>query len=343
MAEATDERKPNFNALTNVHLPANRTNAEPPATRTDREDVREPVEQRVQEERGRSPAEVLADQEDRQPVRTTDDTDDKAKPKKIKVRGQEFSYEEIAKRPDLVEALAITAERYPQLQQKYQSVLEAIKEKSLERQPEKQLEPEPPAVITQAQIRQKFDPMVAQAVAMKYMEPDFAEAYPDVSAGMMYFRTMIEALDEVVGHLRNWVGSEIQIRNARSNESILDRAISEVAAKASDTKDRTAALYKPLNDAQTREDFKEWLKEEVDPKMESINAKNIDRFWKAFNAAALLEMANTEKKETAPQNRKLARGDGASVRSGMPPEAPQKPSMLQNMIAQTGKFAPVDS
>ena len=339
MADA-GERKPNFNALTLDNLRA-APKAVVPVKRDERVESREPSTREVQSERGRSPQDVLQTiNEEPAEVRTQESEERPAR--RIKVKGREITLDQLANQPDLLEALVTTAEQFPALQQKHQKLLEEISQKALERKEELKVE-KPTEVITQAQIREKYDPVVKQAAADGYMDGDFAEAYPDTAAQLIYHRDIIYALDTALGQCVEWIKCEVQIRNAGKVDSMLNTAIDRVAAKADNKQSKDAYLFKPLKDDNQRAGFITWLKTDVDPKVGALTVENVERFWKAYIADKLLELPNPSTDRRPVQNNpQKAAGDGTGSRTGTP-ESPKELTkdrqMFKSMLESTGKIS----
>jgi hypothetical protein len=323
-----DERKPDLNALTRNKLPVASRKADVPAKRDEGVEHREPSIRQVQTEQGRTPAEVMEAREQEQAQKAVQQTQEhhkEEKPaRKVKVKGQEITLEQLANQPDLLEALITTAEQFPALQQKHQKLLEEISQKALERkEPEQKKEEAPTEVITQAQIRQKYDPLVKQSVDAGYMESDFAEAYPDIAAQLIYHRDIIYALDQVAAYCREWIRCEVELRNAQEVESRLNGAVDAVAAKG-DGDGKDARIFKPLRDKDQREEFIQWVRTDLDPKVGALTPVNMERYWKTYVADKLLEVVATEEhKEPARKDPKKAGGDGVGGRSGVPETPPQ--------------------
>ena len=153
-----------------------------------------------------------------------------------------------------------------------------------------------------------------------------AEAYPDMLTGLMHYRTMIEDLVEVVGHIKAWIGAEVEKRNAITVNHLLQSSVDQVAAK--DDK-----VFEGLKNPETRAAFIVWLRKEVDPKVGALTAENMEKFWLAYNATGLLNFAKeAAQKVAAPPSptRKRAAGDGSSSRAGAP-ETPKEKSLLERM------------
>jgi len=308
------------------------TNRQLPAKRDEQGDVREGQDADRPVAKGRKPEEVVEGRETRPAPK--DDGAQKEAPKKFKVSVegadgervvQELSLEEIIDKGYL-EKIITTANQFPSLQKKYQENLEKIADKEPGRV---ETPPAPPAPITQEQIRNAYLPVLKATVEQGYMEPDFAEAYPDVGTNFMYGRDRIESLEEKVGYVIQWIKSESDMRNANNVKGLLDSTIDVIAAKGQG--DKADPLFKPLTDPQIRADFIEWLKTDVDPKVGSITAANMEKFWFAFNAKEIVNFTReSAEKAKEPKPRPRAGNDGTTTRQGQP-ETVVAPSLLDRM------------
>lgn len=356
MATDAEDRKPKLDVMNRGRLPANRS-ANLPANRDDLKGPSVPVETEVRETRGRSPEDVLADQEQQRQVKIPVEVrnDRQAPVKKAKVQGQELTLEELAKRPDLLEALATTAEKYTQLQHKHQETLEKLADKALQKSdapaPAKpEITPEQrwmdyqqgtlQALNTYSPLAQRIIDFLVKAGKI---EADAPEAYREMVTSFIadsaWKNDRIAALEDKVHAQTEWIAAEIKLRNARSVESKLHSAIDEIAAKANDKNNEDAKLYAPLLNQEMRANFVEWLQKDIDPKVGSLDAKNMDRFWKAFIVTSASDLLKVQKVETSPIVRQQASGDGRGARTGIP-ESPKEKSHLQKMIdhAKPGLF-----
>ena len=351
-------RKPKLGDMTSGNLPANR-NGGLPANREDAQVVNVPEEHRARETRGRSPEDVIADRPVTQPQQRAVETDDvqpKQAPRKIKVRGQELTIEELAQRPDLLDALATTAEKYPELQAKHQQTLERLADRALAKpEPEKakELTPEQRWFNYQQETLQTLDqwkPFAERVleflVKAGKIEADAPEAYKEMLlstiADSCAKNYRICSLEDTVAQLKEWVHCEVKIRDVRSNEYRLQSAIDAVAAKADDENHGDVRLYKPLKSKETRAEFVKWLKEEIDPKVGAIDPEIMDRFWKAYivtSATDLLKSDKDDSREASPTDRRQARGEGRSARVGSS-EGPEEKTHLSRLIdhARPGLF-----
>ena len=305
-----------------------------PARRDERElETREPVTPDRDTEKGRSPEEVLGERETR-PASVTEEEKSKT-PKKFKVRIDDGSGEPVIKEltlqqldeQGLLDRLITTAGQFPGLNKKHQELLERIAGKEVGKPaaatPAKKAPPTP------AQIRQVYDTVAQRDVQGGYIEPDFAEAYPQLSAQLMYWRDIVENVMERVDAAVAWIQAEAKERDVARVMGVVNDAIEAVAKKGDGEKGDP--LFKDLRDSEVRGNFVEWLRTEMDPKIGSLTPDNMERFWFAFNARGILDLTKEAAKKTAePPSKRRAGSDGPSTRSGVR-ESPKEKSLLERM------------
>ena len=328
LAENAENNVTLLERLTNEQLPAANRAPELPATTSDEpKEPSLPVEQREEPGEGRKPEEVLEDREVQTRQKPKEAKPEAPAPRKVKVGDKELTLTD-----EQIKNLLTTAAQLPNLQQKYQELLEKNQRLPV---PTEEAAP-PPARITQDQIRQNYMAMLKETVAQGYMEEDFGDAYPNTATGLMYFRDIIEGMaaaftkqEETMKHVVNWIGAEVDMRNARQVNEKLNGAIEATAEKP-------GKFYQGLKKPETRAEFVNWLRKEVDPKVGTITPEYIDKQWLAFNAAEVLEFVEANK-ETEP-TRKRAAGDGTGARHGTR-ETPEPKTLLDRMSDLSGKFA----
>lgn len=308
---------------------------EVPAHRDEREaEPREPVEPSRDIERGKRPEEVVTEPE-RRPAPTKGKEPEKpAAPKLWKIRVDDGSGEPVIREltaeqmaaEGLLDRIITTSNQFPAVQKKYQDLLERNAGKEPEKPVSAPAKAPPP---TPVQIRNAYASMLRETVDGGYIEPDFAEAYPDVAHNLMYWRDIIEDVNEKMGQLITWVNSEVQLRNAVQVQRRLDSAVEVIAGKGDG--DKGDPLFKDLRKPDVRKAFTEWLRTEVDPKVASLTSENMERFWFAYNAREILDFTKEAAQKAAePPSRRRAASDGSSSRPGAP-EPPREKTLLDRM------------
>lgn len=257
------------------------------------------------------------------------------KVKRYKIRNvdgdghSELTLEEIAAQ-GLMDRLVASANQLPTLSRKYQEQLEKAANAGLQKTEvaapaPKPVQPKP----TAEQIKQVYLPMLQETVKELHMEPDFAEAYPQVGTELMYFRDVIENVVEKLGNVIDWIGVEVQKRNHETVRSMLDGEIDKLAALGAG-KDGDK-LYAPLNEPEVRANFVNYLRKDINPVVGALTHENMKRFWIGFNGEDLLKFTKeAAKKQAQPDDRRRAKSDGTPSRPGIP-ETPTEKGLLDRM------------
>ncbi len=324
-----DDKTNLLDALTDSRLPAVADpSRELPATGHERENVDEPVEPREPRElepasRGRKPEEVFDDT----PTLPAEKREAKtvAKAKTYKIGDRDLTIEQMIEN-GLIDDLVTTRNQFPVIQRKYQDLLEKSASDLVRTD-----KPAAPAgsQITPEQITQAYAPIVAERVRLGFLEPDFAEAYPIMAAQLAWHSDMIFEARQIAHALRDWVGSQVQIRNAVAVKSNLDASIDAVAAKH-DPKNPATKIFEALAHKEIRDGFVQWLRKEVNPEIDKINPENIERLYMAYNADALLELTKGAEQEETTSRKRRAASDGTGSRV-VSPSAPKEKSLLDRL------------
>lgn len=348
------ERKTMADKETNLlnALTTQRMGASVPAKVDERGEPVEVVTDREKGESGRSPEQVLGTRETRPaPTPSQDDKDARktVAPRKWKVRDEELTLEEIAAK-GLLDLMITQSSQASHYQKLYED-----SEKAVAKEVAKPTETVDPQVLAAQQekahreatlqVIQNYEPAAKKEiefyVANGLMEPDLPEAYQKAITSM--FSILLFQLDAINanavmnGSIKDWIAAEIGKRNAVITMSLLDQAINAVAAKADDHVDAKGEavkgdkVFEGLKDSAVRQAFVAWLRKEVDPKVASLTAENMERFWLAFNAPALLDGVKTMiAKTTEKPSRVRAQGDGSPSRPAIK-EAPKELNLLDRM------------
>ena len=285
----------------------------------------EPVEHEPAEIQTREPAPI----EPREPPSFFEPTESQAPTppaaraadvKKYKFGDRELTLAE-AEAQGLIQGLIQTAEQLPAVQRKYIDLLEKQRAATAEPQPPAQ----PPAKLSQAQIRSAYTDQLQQAIADGYMEADFAEMYPDIATQMLFHRDLLYEARETIAALVGAVNRMAGTTKKTEMETHLDNAFDALAEK-----DKRFGM---LKDAKTRAGFMEYL-DQLNPEADQLTGeKHLEflerQFW-AYNGAAILEaqrlMGGNKQKEANPR----VSGDGSGARPTTP-SAPQPKKLLEQL------------
>jgi hypothetical protein len=244
-------------------------------------------------------------------------------PTAFKYRGRDYT---LAQLEALLPSILTTAEQFPHLQTKYQEMLERFA------QPPQPRGPEGPSLSPQqfqANLRAQIQPRLQQVIQNGWMEPDFAELYPNAAAQALYLTANLEDAIGRLVQLEQRVGGMGASTASKEARSVVDTALEAIAGQG--------ALYDGLKDAGKRQEYLAWLAEKVNPVADwsnpEITRDVLGRQWLAFNAAAILEAAK-QTTERAQQERddakRRAQGAGGGPRPGAP--APSAPSHLETLL-----------
>ena len=294
-------------------------------------------------ERDKEPVEVVESSRETEPGKRPEDVVEResksgeVEPRKYKVRIDDGSGEPIVKEltlsemdeQGLLDTLVTTANQFPNIQRKYQNLLEQTAEDKKPEKAAKADEAPKPTTPTAEQILTTYAPIIKALVEKGYYEPDFVEAYPLEASLIAYQWDQIIHLSKNLGAVTAWVLGEVKDRTIAKMDGTLNAAIEQVAAKGDGEKGD--ALFKDLRDPTIRAAFVEWVKKEVDPKVSALTAENMEKFWFAFNAKNILDVTRqTAKKSTEPSPKRRAAGDGSPSRPGLR-ESPQEKGLLDRM------------
>lgn len=297
-----------------------------------REPVEEPVHQPVEpKEPSRDVARRPDAPADRESVTgmTEEEEESRILSQKLKVRGDDGETREItlkdAVKGGYLDKIVQTANQFPTIQQKYIQELE--RNKGADRVPAKAEPPPPP---TAQQIRDAYTPMLQAAVKAGHMEADFAEAYPQHAAELMYFRDIVENAVEKLGHVIDWIAAESQLRDRTIVSMKLNSAIDALVAKAND---KEGAIFLPLKEKENRDKFVQWVRTDVDPKVKQLTPEHMEHLYMAYLGPDILKFARQQADKPTATPKPRARSDGSTARPGGAPESAKEETLLDRMTA----------
>jgi len=351
--------------LTDAGLPARRDER--------RQDRAEPVDPGTQGKepavRGKSPDEVLGEGADRRPTqqpastakddpsplakREDDEADTgKGKEKAVKfaIRGEgEFTAEQLAKRPDLLDKVIRSANQLPSQVQKTHELLEQFAAAKLKEEaaaaapatPEQQVQERQQNIARHQQatlqVVNAYKQLAAEESAFwqanNLLEQDMAEGFPltvsALFAVILHQSDRLTVTENALTQCKEWIRAQVDQRNALAfasqNQTQLQSCIDKVAEKG-------GKLFEALRDKDVQQEFETWLKNDIDPKMGAVTPENIERLWIAHNADKLIEFANLDNKQVTQPTRRTAKSDGPpSTRPGSPEPIPENKSLLDRM------------
>lgn len=297
------------------------------------------IQQREGQDVGRRPEEVVPEREVE--TRESEDDTEKLLQTRHKVRTgvnedgsiiqEDLSLAEIARR-GLMEKIVASANQLPNVSRKNAELQSIVEKVAADKAPAIVAAPPAPKPITQAEITQKYMPMLQEFVAAGYVEPDMAEAYPAALTGSMMNVHRLNTVEEKMAWVMEWIQAFAAQRDTAATHALVNSAIDKVAAMADG--DKGDKFYAGLKDVEKRNAFVTWLRKDIDPKVGTITPESIQNYWVTFNAKDLLAFTKEAAKENAKPDpnptRKRAAGDGPGARPGKV-ETPGAPSMLDRL------------
>lgn len=230
--------------------------------------------------------------------------------RKFKVRGTEYAAAELLAKPELLEALVAQAERYPSVNEKYQTLLE-----KLAKGPEVKAEPAKPAPgPTAAEYQAAFGAYVQDVAKSGLIEEDFVAAYPNyANQGAALFHN-VQQLNTQVKAVNDFL---LALGEGNRRTSVVQNLNAITDSLANSGED----IFKPLADVAAggeREKFYDFLVNRVNPMVESLNPEFLAAQWFAYKQkelAGTLKQVQTADHATAETRRRQAAGQPPAPRA----------------------------
>lgn len=267
--------------------------------------------------------------------------------KKFKVQGKEYTQEEIASNPDLLNAIFSGYTKQSSLQKKLdqqakefqslteqhqqaQAALQQQQQQWADRQAQLRTEPQTQGQQSQSQqltpqtLAQYYGPVAQQTAEQGFLEPDFVAAYPNLSANMMFMRDMLydarEAIRTMGQHLIHTrqegqrTQYQTQMEGLRTN--VVDH-ITSFSAKDEKGSYIHGEEFAPLADAGVRQGFIDYLREIKAPvQMVLQNPDFLRNHWFAYNAPVIQEAQRQMRDAEKRSLRTRATGEGTAYHPG---------------------------
>ena len=243
----------------------------------------------------------------------------KPEPQRIKIRGKEYTFQEILENEFLQQALLQTYEQFPTLQRKYTEMLEQQRQ-----QPQPPPAPQMDPRAEQAQLVAHYAPQIAAVVKEGRIEEDFAQLYPNAVAQMLWHRDQLYQLGREFASFREANVGQTRKAEATGHQTQLTATLDALAGKHD--------VYKPLADPKERQGFLDFLVEHGDPRVTQLTPDFLGRMWLAFKGDTILTaaQATAERERTERESaRRRAAGDGKGSRPTPAPAA--APSLLESL------------
>lgn len=320
-----DENKDLLASLTETRLPAVPEDRQPS----------EPVEPQTTdvETRGRAPEDVVPAREERISEQPSDEEttlpaappkkgkSPKAQPKTYEVGGKHYTKDEL-EAAGLLDTVIQTAQQFPALQKKYTEVL---KKK-----------------LTDVQIAHAYDPIadniIKDLVANHLLDEDLAEAWPrSVKTFVGQLRLAFDLLFQMREQLQG-VTDYLNANKEKAESQIIDRDFNK---QLDSLLAKDAKLYAGLKDQKIRNDFRNFLVDELHASLEQTIGEKAQAFlakqWVAFNSQTIMDAAKQETLDRKTrQDKRFIVGESGSSR---PPLDVGEKSMLDRMIDSSGRMS----
>lgn len=245
----------------------------------------------------------------------------KPEPQKIKIRGKEYTFQEVLENEVLQQALLQTYEQFPTLQKKYIEMLE--QQRQQEQTPPQPQQPIDPRAH-QAQLVAHYAPQINEAVKNGWIEEDFAQLYPNAVAQMLWHRDQMYDLNRRFGSFSELHTGQTRKAEANGHKTQLTATLDTLAGSGD--------FFKPLLDAEKRQGFLDFLIESGNPLVTQLTPDYLKRQWVAFNHETVLTaaQATAERERIERQNQRLRAGsDGKGSRPTPAPAA--EATLLQTL------------
>ncbi len=234
-------------------------------------------------------------------------------------QGRKYTAEDLAKNPGLLAAIVTSAEQLPHLTKKHQEILEKV---ATQGRPAPAQQQSQPGYVAPQEIIQQYGPE-AQALAQAgYLEAEFVDAFPGVSANMVGYRNVIENMSQKLAQLEGFAQHVSQERAETQNYQQVSQVATSFRSNISAIAD-LAPAFAPLKDPQVAQEFEKFVIETLNPVAASVVGE-AGRDWLARAAYAYfgptLAQASQQQAAAASQARATARrhavGDAGGARSG---------------------------
>lgn len=196
-------------------------------------------------------------------------------------------------------------------------------------------QPEPerpqPQPITPDELVRQLQPRVQQYIEAGWITEDHALLYPRETALQVHMWDQIQQGTQQLQQTREFTETEQQRRSYEAADRQINTAIDEVAARGD--------VFGALGDAEVRQGFREFLINEVNPRLSQVNADFLARQFYAYNHQLIFDLANQQREsgngqQEAPSAAQLASQEGSSARgSQVTREKPEFADMLEGMAA----------
>jgi len=245
-------------------------------------------------------------QEEEDTEAESEEEETKPEPKKYKVKGQEYTLEELAEK-GLLDDIVTQSEQVTHYQDLYHGAkqeADALKQQVPQPQPQRQPQPQTQPV-TPDQIKAAMQPFLRQAVDQGYMEPEFVEDFPAMAATQMQAYSKLMQLEQVVTGMYQYFMRENAERMYKQVKGNFDSSCQALTSKH--------PVYANLADQAERDRFFDFVSTKVNPEAGAINEEFLGRIYLSYQQDSILtsmQQGSGKKQSKRKKQRKLAVGEG---------------------------------
>jgi hypothetical protein len=244
---------------------------------------------------------------------------------KIKYRGREYTLAELAAKPEVVEAMAQSAEQLPHLQQKYLDALERQRNAPSAHQPAQAAQGQPGAISPQ-RILQEFLPEAQAMEAAGFFDPGFVETQPLLAAQLTGYRKVLENVAAGVAQYQSDRAQGQQFQQVSQIAQSLDRGLDSLPA--------IGPQFEAIKNPEVRAAFRDYLINVVNPESSKITGEKGQEFlarqFFAFQYEAI-NNANQQQAAAVQNSRNIARSRAAGEAGSARPAAVAEDPWLKEL------------
>jgi hypothetical protein len=224
--------------------------------------------------------------------------------KKYKVRGREYTLEELEKE-GLLGDIVTQSEQVAH----YQELYHGLKQQVEGRQPQgaPQVQPQPQQ-LRPDQVRAAMQPLINQAVQAGFIDQDFAEDFPNAAATQMYVYSDYMQLKQLVAGMYQYFMQENQQKIYNTVRNNFDTFCDHLSSRH--------PVYTNLKTPEEKERFFDYLRTKVNPEAGAINEEFLGQVYLAFQQNQILpamQQGVQQRTSKKKKQRKLAAGEGGTA------------------------------
>lgn len=234
-----------------------------------------------------------------------DETPTQEPVKKYKVKGREYTLEELVAQ-GLLDNIVTQSEQATHYQDLYHGIKQQVDQQTQQSASQANQVVQPQPQIDPRQIHAAMIPHIQQAVQAGFFEPEFAEDYPRSVATQMYIYQDYMKMKQLVTGMYQYF--------MRENNEKLYQAVQSRFNSACDTLTTKHPVYAGLKSPDEREQFYDYLSTKVNPEAGAINEEFLGRIYLAFqqdNILPAIQQGTNQRVGKRKKQKKFAAGEGA--------------------------------